>query len=570
MSDEREVNNSDDISSRLTTEDRGMKEINLDEIIEKQKIGFCPPQWEETEPIEEEIIRIDTITEDYALKVVLIPERIDMERIKKDFLRKYASHEEIWDAEYFPYILYKIRGGKKGVIRPLNFNGAFQLPEFDPPSGELMRSMKIRNKKFIVSKQSYQLRDWIGADKEYLREFIEKEINGKELFYEIKGRILYHLDIEEWVATMMALWIIGTHIYFLFDSYPYIYVLGERGSGKTRMLKIITLLSRMGELWVAGRPSPLFRVAHAIKPTIAIDESEKMNEEDMGELISLLNAGYERGVSVPRTNTDSKSVEFFEVYSPKAFATTKPISPVLESRCLRIPIKRTTKMDLEERDPFNGVYRSILEEIGREISFWVIENGSEIASMDKDSVFKKYKEKFVGTPPRLLQLFMPLLCIYDYLRLDDPYPLHVKDGIIYKSETENLQKAMDYQMQEQKSGSINDSDQRILVALYHLVMSGKYPIYTKDIIDALAVDSEEEREFYTSQKIGRTLKKYGIPGQMINGHKQFFYKMSREDRVTMMSDLIKRYSIVITEEVDAENGESNGITTRYETIDSYK
>jgi hypothetical protein len=138
----------------------------------------------------------------------------------------------------------------------------------------------------------------------------------------------------------------------LWSAFPYFFILAERGSGKSRVLKFMSMVCSMGQYWVSPRASPMFRSVEALQPTLCLDETEMLNDEDQAELVNLLNAGYERGAKVPRTNSEKMVVEFFDAYCPKALASTKPPSTVLESRCLKVPIRRTQRLsEFVRRDP---------------------------------------------------------------------------------------------------------------------------------------------------------------------------------------------------------------------------
>ena len=181
---------------------------SMDSNIEINKTGHSPIEWEDNKPVDEEIIRADKITEDYAIRIVLIPEKLDMDRIKKEHLRKFAAHEELWDTEYFPYVLYKTNGSRK-IMKVLGFHGAFALPESEPKAGGVIESLERKPPKFQISRLVYQMRSELKTDRSYLKRFMETEIDGREIFYDLKARVLYHLDVDEWIATTIALWIMG-------------------------------------------------------------------------------------------------------------------------------------------------------------------------------------------------------------------------------------------------------------------------------------------------------------------------------------------------------------------------
>ena len=82
----------------------------------------------------------------------------------------------------------------------------------------------------------------------------KKEINLKQImenivgkdgfiryFKKIKAILKEYMDMEEQQYNLISLWIIGTYIHKQFPAYPYLFFNAMKGSGKTRILKIISL-----------------------------------------------------------------------------------------------------------------------------------------------------------------------------------------------------------------------------------------------------------------------------------------------------------------------------------------
>lgn len=476
-------------------------------------------------PITERVVKFGEITDEYAFRVFLMPERLP-EGFNPQFLRKYAAHPEFWDVEYFPYVLYRSNGCRK-IIQVRDYHGMFSIIGHDD----------LRNQdnsyKFKVSKQVYALAKSLSITEQELDDFLNKDVDGYLLFREIKATIRRYVDIEEWCATLLALWIMCTHIYTLFDSFPYILLHAEKGSGKSRVLKLAAQLTSMGQYWVSPRVAPLFRSVEALHPTLLLDELEFLNDEEQAELVNLLNAGYERGAVVPRMNKDTMMVEYFDAYCPKALATTQSLSSVLQTRCLRIPIRRTTNQEFVSKDPM--VDHNVLKDIQKELVIWSIENGMEIARTDQHEIEKKYKKKFEGSPPRIFQIMRPILVLYDFLKLGEI------------DEAESLTKIIENQAQEAKNISVDDSDQRILATLYKCLVFGHHPLHTKDIISELGMEEDSERKFYNAHRIGLSLKKYGIESRTINGRKEYLGKSSLDDAKKVVKELCQRYNIDISD-----------------------
>lgn len=184
----------------------------------------------------------------------------------------------------------------------------------------------------------------VEIDKEALELAKEKEkLEGT--FKDIKKILSDYLDIAESQKTIIALWIIGTHIHKEFETYPYLFLNAMRGSGKTRTLKIITALSKDGQLLASLTEAVLFRTTGML----AIDEFESLGSKDKQALRELLNASYKKGVKIIRMRKkksidgEEQVAEQFEPYRPITMANIWGIEEVLGDRCISLILEKSDK-----------------------------------------------------------------------------------------------------------------------------------------------------------------------------------------------------------------------------------
>jgi len=150
---------------------------------------------------------------------------------------------------------------------------------------------------------------------------------------------------DERLYTMLAVWTAGTYLFPLFSAYPYINLTGEKGSGKTKVLDTIEQVAFNALQMVNPTPAVLFRVVHALKPTLLLDEIENLSTDDSREVRQIINAGYKRGATVPRCEGEGHEIRFFDVYSPKVIAAIKPIGEVTEDRAIIIVMTKPEVSD---------------------------------------------------------------------------------------------------------------------------------------------------------------------------------------------------------------------------------
>lgn len=147
---------------------------------------------------------------------------------------------------------------------------------------------------------------------------------------------------------LLSLWTIGTYLHPLFVAYPYIFINGVKGCGKTKLLHLCKLISFHGLHAGSISSSVLFRIIDMYRPSIFIDEAEALaNPKNAGELNSLLLNGYKKGTYALRSAQVADRVDFkvqdFELFCPKMLANIRGIDHVLESRCIPLVMRRTLK-----------------------------------------------------------------------------------------------------------------------------------------------------------------------------------------------------------------------------------
>lgn len=500
----------------------------------------------DSRPVEEKVVKFGDVSEDYSFRVYLMPRHLDPTDAQSKMRRTYAQHPEFADVEYFPYVLAKFNGSRQ--ILTVDLLGNFEITVGDIEVGErnVEQRLDVRKYKFRISKQVYELANKLTINDDFVKMFQTFDSDGYELYRELVHTFQKYVDIPRWCASNAALWVMATYVYQGFNAFPYLILLAERGSGKTRMLRLITMLASNGLFWVSASLSSLFRAVDALKPTVGLDEIEYINDErnpNGQEMLNLLNSGYEKGAVVPRVNKDTKmSVEYFDAYCPKAIATTQDLSGVLNSRCLRIPITRTLKKEFVTRDPVAD--RIFLEDLQRELTFWAIENGAAIASMDKKEVEERFRNlpAFADVPPRIFQIMLPVLTMFEYLKLREA--TSTDKSSMFCDELGDISKSIEYQSQEAKAMSVDDDVQLILTALRLYVLDVGVPVKTKEIIETMALEPDE-RKFYSPKRVGKVLRKFDVPKRKINGSPEYFggLKWTQENSLKFLDDLMKRYSI---------------------------
>ena len=161
-----------------------------------------------------------------------------------------------------------------------------------------------------------------------------------QLFMDLSERMGRYIYVPEErrreELSLFALWSMLSYVYEAFPAFPYLYLTGPYGTGKSQSLDVFKQ--------VAWRPisssnttaATLFHWLNSRCGTVLLDEAEHLNDgaQNTGQLLSILLAGYRRGEQVTRV------AGRYRVYGPKVIACIGDIPRPLLSRCIPVEMTR--------------------------------------------------------------------------------------------------------------------------------------------------------------------------------------------------------------------------------------
>lgn len=246
--------------------------------------------------------------------------------------------------------------GYLGVWLPTNENGDERLflvssdREVISAQKKTLQTKKLRLKE-AGGKSPFQ---WSPSS---IKEFkgCTNSIDPKELFNHKVSVYNAYVDYpREEISKFKALWTMGTFLFPIFKSYPYVYLGGVKQTGKTKALNVSALLSFNPIMSASVSSSALFRLIQEARCCLFIDETEKLNNPERAmDFRALLLQGYKKGGVVQRVEKNSKDnfvVKNFEVYSPKMLANIGGLEDVMDDRCIKITMLRTINKDIGNRE----------------------------------------------------------------------------------------------------------------------------------------------------------------------------------------------------------------------------
>lgn len=188
------------------------------------------------------------------------------------------------------------------------------------------------------------------------------------LFNLLKDVINYYIDYEkeEDAPKLIALWIIGTYLFTLFDCYPYLNFFGDKGSGKTKNLEILEQLAFNSIQGTSISNPSAFRLTEDFRTTVLVDETHQLSKSsDFRDFLLTGFSKYGRAWRIKEYGKNLKKFkpESFCYYSPKAMAGIKALSDVLLDRCIKITMVKTLSekgdRKIEPNDPKWLVLRTL-------------------------------------------------------------------------------------------------------------------------------------------------------------------------------------------------------------------
>jgi hypothetical protein len=192
----------------------------------------------------------------------------------------------------------------------------------------------------------------------FMKHFVNEEsiipednnINFKEIYEELNNIFRYWCDLREELYIIIPIWVIGTYFHKQFPTYPYLFFNACKGSGKTRLLKLIASLSYKGKVLNNLSEASVFRTAS--DRTFCIDEFERVGSKEKAVLRELLNSAYKKGISVERTikkktkMEEKYEIESFDLYCPIALANIWGMEEVLSDRCIAGILEKSDKKEI--------------------------------------------------------------------------------------------------------------------------------------------------------------------------------------------------------------------------------
>jgi hypothetical protein len=169
----------------------------------------------------------------------------------------------------------------------------------------------------------------------------------------------HSLAPQETMNEFVAAYALSTWLLEAFGVVGFLWPSGDRGSGKTNLLHVVTQLSYLGTLLTAGGSFASLRDLADWGATLAFDDAEQLAESGKGDpdMRALLLAGNRRGAVVtlkePAPGGKGWQTRYVNAFCPRLFSAIKLPDPVLASRTVVVPLVRTADRARANADPLD-------------------------------------------------------------------------------------------------------------------------------------------------------------------------------------------------------------------------
>jgi hypothetical protein len=235
--------------------------------------------------------------------------------------------------------------------------------------------------------------------------------DGAALLDEVHGFITRYVAFpSEGAAHAITLWAAHCHAPDSFESTPRVALLSpEPGSGKTRTLEVLELLTPRPMHALNASTAAIFRSIERARPTLLIDECDaiftKRGKDDTNEdLRAMLNAGHRKGAVIPRCTGMQHDVTLFPVYAAVALAGLGDLPATLMSRSVVIRMRR--RAPGEHVEPFRARLATAgAGPLAARLAAWMGHAAAGLAG--------SYPEMPPGITDRPADVWEPLLAVAD-------------------------------------------------------------------------------------------------------------------------------------------------------------
>lgn len=169
----------------------------------------------------------------------------------------------------------------------------------------------------------------------------KEELNPRKLVDILTGYFRrFYYSTDECIYKILSLYTLLTYYYELFDSIPYLYINGQKGSGKSVIGSALHLFCFNAKMATDISDASLFRMTSLEGGTLILDEMEQLTSRKKGSESTMgvvLKGGYKRASNVYRVDVETTSkTNRYDSYGPKVIINIMGLDDIIKDRCIQI------------------------------------------------------------------------------------------------------------------------------------------------------------------------------------------------------------------------------------------
>jgi len=335
------------------------------------------------------------------------------------------------------------------------------------------------------------------------------------LFSEIQAFIHRYLELPADFEEIASLYVLLTWVYEFAPSIPYLRVIGDWGTGKTRFLQVAGAIC-FRPIFASGAttPAPIFRILEQFRGTLVLDEADFNDSSSWMEMVKLLNNGYRPGMPVLRADKENGKwyPRSYQVFGPKLIATRYPFKDeALESRCLTAEMMPLTRDEIPRILP--PAFNTEVADLRAKLLTFRLANLTQLKG-------KTFGNELLepNLQPRLQEILIPLKAMLN----GDQSMAEALAGFVHR-----LQERLFTRRRESYDG-------KVLAAAIELHAEGTN-LTSQNIADHISQTDEEAADL-SADKVGRVTKKLGFIKDRVGKERQRILRWD-EERVKKLASL---------------------------------
>jgi hypothetical protein len=284
-------------------------------------------------------------------------------------------------------------------------------------------SKKVWTKEQLQQEKiSVKEKDIIGEQRwKSITDLHKHQTNPYNLFTMIRTKLVHHIWFSNPISyDVLTLWIMGTYMYWAFDSFPYIHLSGTPDSGKSRVQRLSSCLTFNGYFTESISNSSIFRYVEDMKASLHIDEQEFLGTGQISETVSILNSGYHKAGNATRqesyTDKDGNKkfmTVSFTTYSPKMLSGIGGLDKTLQTRSISIPMKPTTDKQYSRKEVMQDDPQ--WQTVRDELYLWALHSFDDVMLC-----YSEVKDQDIDIKNRMWQKYHVLLTLAYYFKKMSP------------------------------------------------------------------------------------------------------------------------------------------------------